>query len=148
MPSPLTTGFRYPQLDTPLGTGTRHSSATSASATDPHTPSKAVHFLPSMLKPSSSSVKASRSSHKVENDSDESWGKGWADGAWSHTPPRLKDALGEEDDLTDGAQETLLAPSEGDLAAGEDALRDPKGREREGSVGQEALLRLVDHPHT
>jgi hypothetical protein len=82
-----------------------------------------------------------------------SWA-GWALGAWSHTPPRMSEAMGEEQDLVESVDDTSIeSPASADsqdptLAAvvvdgdggGGGSSKPPQ---REGSVGQAALLRLV-----
>lgn len=81
---PLTpfVGFRFPALDTPLGTGTVLSPN---DLSEVHTPR--VRFDPSSLHNSAGRGVFGESEDEV------------VEGRWSHTPPRLRDALGEEDQL-------------------------------------------------
>lgn len=81
-----------------------------------------------------------------------SWA-GWALGAWSHTPPRMSEAMGgEEEDLVESLDETSIeSPASvelhGQVAEATSVVDDEgdtlKAPQREGSVGEAALLRLV-----
>lgn len=172
-PLPSHPGFRYPEFPTPLGTG-RNSGATSASLTRPHTPAKNVQFLTMAVAgpgPSSANMKKARSSTGgslgsngpalngvggggVDPGAEPGSWAGWALGAWSHTPPRMSEAVGEEDDLVESVDETSIespasADGRGQVAPAVVVVDDGgtfKAAQREGSVGQAALLRLVGDP--
>lgn len=133
-------GFRFPALDTPLGTGTVLSSV---SVSETHTPTRAVRFVPTATTHNSGGARSAAGVGSGGEPDDLVYG------AWSHTPPRLRDALGEADELLeeeeqeeagweqeehvasggeDGVMKEVVGAATGGVgAAGEGALPVPVG---------------------